>query len=216
MKRKRFSAFFLPIILALLCFLLSCATSPEAYKNIDFSVNENNFEAAVGEIKAGQEKQIPIYPSRNAIMLFLDKGLLEFYAGNYEASSQDLQEAERLIEEAYTKSISANFLSYIVNDNTKEYPGEDFEDIYINVFNALNYYKKGDIEGALVEIRKLTLSNGKLDMLARKYNYKDPNSGASLEELVQKETGTGNLPSMENINFSIKERICLISFTVVL
>ncbi len=202
MKRKRFSAFFLPIILAFSYFLLSCATSPEAYKNIDFSVNENNFEAAVKEIKTGQEKQIPIYPSRNAIMLFLDKGLLEFYAGNYEASSQDLQEAERLIEEAYTKSISANFLSYIVNDNTKEYPGEDFEDIYINVFNALNYYKKGNIEGALVEIRKLTLSSGKLDMLARKYNYKDPASGASLEELVRKETGSGNLPDLEKINFS--------------
>jgi len=113
-----------------------------------------------------------------------------------------LQNAERLIEEAYTKSISEGFFSYIINDNVKEYPGEDFENIYLNVFNALNYYKRNDIEGALVEIRKLSNSSGKLDMLARKYEYKDPKTGTSLQAMVQKETGISQLPEVRHIDFS--------------
>jgi len=149
--------------------LVGCATKPEAYQDIDLAVQSRNFEAGITAIEKGQERKKPLYDEKNAVSLFLDKGLLEHYAGNYRDSSQDLQRAERLIEEAFTKSVTQEFASYIANDNTKEYPGEDYEDIYLNVFNALNYYHKGDFEGAMVEIRKITLSNGKLDMLSRKY-----------------------------------------------
>jgi hypothetical protein len=183
-------------------FLLSCATNPAGYKEIDNAVDGNKYRAAVDEITARQESKRPLYPEKNAIMLFLDKGLLEYYAGDYKKSSQSLQEAERLIEEAYTKSITAGFMSYILNDNTKDYPGEDFENIYINIFNALNYYKRGDLGGALVEIRKLSETNGKLDMLARKYEYKDPSSGASLEELVKREAEGAELPKGRKVDFN--------------
>ncbi|MDR1803599.1 MAG: hypothetical protein LBQ94_08335 [Treponema sp.] len=155
--------------------LLSCAGDPEAYNDIDAAVvYSNDFEKGLEAIRKGQEGRYPVYPERNAISLFLDRGLLEHYAGHYRESSIDLQEAERLIEEAYTRSISESIASYIANDNTKTYPGEDYEDIYINVFNALNYYNRGDLEGAMVEIRKITISNGKLDLLSRKYENARP------------------------------------------
>ncbi|MDR0316421.1 MAG: hypothetical protein LBH97_05915 [Treponema sp.] len=183
---------------------LSCATRPEAYKHIDLAVSHNDFEAGIEAIKKGQEGINPIYPEKNAVSLFLDKGLLEHYAGKYADSSQSLQEAERLIAEAYTKSASAELASYIANDNTKDYPGEDFEDIYINVFNALNYYNRGNIEGALVEIRKLTWSNGKLDMLGRKYANAD--SKAAERAMVQFAgigfTSFPDLPRGKPVNFS--------------
>jgi uncharacterized protein len=183
-------------------FLLSCATNPAEYVEIDNSIENNKYRAALDEITARQGSKRPIYPEKNAVMLFLDKGLLEYYAGDYKNSSRSLQEAERLIEEAYTKSVTAGFMSYILNDNTKDYPGEDFEDIYINIFNALNYYKRGDLDGALVEIRKLSAANGKLDMLAKKYEYNDPASGASLEELVQREAEGADLPSGKKVEFN--------------
>jgi hypothetical protein len=182
--------------------MLSCASAPNKYKEIDYAIEQSNFSSAVDEIVKRQESNKVIYSEKNAIMLFLDKGLLEHYAGDYAASSADLQNAERLIEEAYTKSVSEGFFSYIINDNVKEYPGEDFENIYLNVFNALNYYKRNNIEGALVEIRKLSNSSGKLDMLARKYEYTDPKTGSSLNSMVQKETGVSQLPDVSTVNFS--------------
>jgi len=183
-------------------FTLSCATNSNIYKEIDRSVEHSDFSDAVSVIEKKQESKKVLYSQKNAIMLFLDKGLIEHYAGNYSASSADLQNAERLIEEAYTKSITEGFLSYIANDNVKEYPGEDFENIYLNVFNALNYYNRNDIDGALVEIRKLSNSSGKLEMLSRKYEYKDPKTGVGLKDTVKKETGVGSLPDVKSVNFS--------------
>ena len=182
--------------------VLSCATSSEAFRNIDYAVSQANFTTAIEAIIFAQGNRRPLYNQRNSISLFLDKGLLEHYAGNYAASSADLQNAERLIDEAHTKSITQGFLSFIVNDNTKDYPGEDFEDIYLNVFNALNYYNRGDTEGALVEIRKLTLSSGKLEMLAQRHEYVDPNTGESLGEMSYKETGIREMPETKAVNFS--------------
>jgi len=202
-KRLKIYKILQAIIIILLSFVIfSCSISSGAYKDIDHAIDKDNFSEAVDVIVKKQKSNNVMYSQKNAIMLFLDKGMLEHYAGNYAASSADLQNAERLIGEAYTKSISEGFFSYIVNDNVKEYPGEDFENIYINVFNALNYYNRNNIEGALVEIRKLSNTNGKLDMLSRKYNYKDPKTGSSLSDMVSNETGISELPSAKPVNFS--------------
>jgi hypothetical protein len=193
------------VYFSLLAFLFfSCATRPEAYKDIDQAVDKNEFATAVEALRKGQDGARPIYPEKNAVALYIDKGLLEHYAGNYANSSQDLQEAERLIQEAFTKSITADLASYIANDNTKEYPGEDFEDIYINVFNALNYYNRGNIDGALVEIRKLTISSGKLDMLSRKYENARQSAGSGAAETLRSFGMSTNdaMPKGKPIEFS--------------
>jgi hypothetical protein len=57
--------------------------------------------------------------------------------------------------------------SFILNDTTREYAGEDYEDVYLNVFNALNYYHQNLEEDALVEIRRM---NNKLQYLSTKYD----------------------------------------------
>ncbi|GHU09658.1 hypothetical protein FACS1894151_07870 [Spirochaetia bacterium] len=156
----------LGIIFGLGFFIVSCATNPEVYRVIDEEVNRGNFEAAITALEEGQAKKTPIYPGGNRVMLALDRGMLEHYAGYYRESSEDLQQGEILIEEAYTKSLSQEITTYIANDNTRDYPGEDYEDIYINTFNALNYYNRGDLNGAMVEIRR---SNEKLAVLSDRY-----------------------------------------------
>ncbi|MDR0784273.1 MAG: hypothetical protein LBE74_00100 [Treponema sp.] len=92
--------------------------------------------------------------------------MLNHYAEKYDESISLLQDGEQGIQDAYTKSVTQAAASYLINDNTLDYAGEDYEDIYINVFNALNYYYKGDVDGALVEIRRM---NEKLEYLSTKY-----------------------------------------------
>jgi hypothetical protein len=154
----------------MLFLFFSCATKADVYEEIDLAVNESTYEDALAAIKKGQAAKKPIYPDKNAVLLHLDKGVLGHYAGQHKESAADLQEAERLIEEAFTKSITAELGSYFANDNTKDYAGEDFEDVYTNIFGALNYYNQGDVEGALVEIRKVNI---KLQVLADKYIPKE-------------------------------------------
>lgn len=164
--------------------LASCATRPEVYKPVDNHVAAGAYAQGAAAIAEAQDSRKPIYPAKNAVMLFLDKGMLDHYAEHYEESASELEEAERLIEEAYTKSVTLEVGTFILNDNTREYAGEDYEDIYLNVFNALNYYNRGNVEEALVEVRKI---NQKLQALTVKYaasiekakQYADENGGYS-------------------------------------
>jgi hypothetical protein len=161
---------FLNIILLLLpgiSLFWSCASA-------SFAVVDNELESSgytgsnyAGSVKALEKNRTVLYKSGDKILYYLDKGMLQHYAQQYSESSKLLQEGEWAIEEAFTKSISQEISTYLVNDNARDYGGEDYEDIYINVFNALNYYHRGDSEGAMVEIRRM---NNKLRHLADKYD----------------------------------------------
>jgi hypothetical protein len=146
----------------------SCASA-------SFAVVDNELESSnhtgganyAGVVKTLEKNRNILYKSGDKILYYLDKGMLQHYAQQYSESSKLLQEGERAIEEAFTKSITQEISTYLVNDNVRDYGGEDYEDIYINVFNALNYYHRGDPEGAMVEIRRM---NNKLRHLAVKYD----------------------------------------------
>ncbi|MDR2500238.1 MAG: hypothetical protein LBD37_04045 [Treponema sp.] len=143
-------------------FLGSCA-STNHYRKIDEAAAQGRYEESVAALEQNKNK---LYRDKDVILFYLDKGLLTHYAGEWDDSIELLQDGERAIEEAYTKSITMEIGSYILNDTTREYPGEDYEDIYINTFNALNYYHKGSLEEAMVEVRRM---GNKLRFLASKY-----------------------------------------------
>ncbi|MDR2798774.1 MAG: hypothetical protein LBB80_10580 [Treponema sp.] len=158
--RSFFPLFFMVFIGIWFC--LSCATG-NPYLKIDAAVDQGDHQTGIAILEKDKKA---IYRDKDAILYYLDKGMLTHYAENYNDSTQLLQEGERAIEEAFTKSITMEIGSYLLNDKTKEYDGEDYEDIYINVFNALNYYHNHKMEDALVEIRRM---NNKLRSLASKY-----------------------------------------------
>ncbi len=146
-----------------LAFLLASCTSVSHYQAIDEAVARGDYSAGLEELRGAKEQA---YKPKDQVLYYLDEGMLAHYAGDYKESSQSLGTAERAIELAVTKSVSMEVSSYLVNDNSLEYPGEDYEDIYLNVFNSLNYYYSGSIEGALVEVRRI---DNKIKYLSTKY-----------------------------------------------
>jgi hypothetical protein len=149
---------------AVFCCLLACASTGPFVK-LDNAVERSRYAESVEFLE--QNKKSLYSGSKDGILYFLDKGMLSHYAGRFTDSSALLESGERAIEEAYTKSVTREMGSYLFNDNVLEYPGEDYENIYINVFNALNYYHRQDVEGATVEIRRV---NEKLAQLSARYN----------------------------------------------
>lgn len=89
------------------------------------------------------------------IALNLDIGLLQHIAGDYEASIKTLNKSATLIDEAFTKSISKEVAGAMFNPNLKDYAGNIYEYLFVNAFNALNYYNAGNTDEALVELRRL-------------------------------------------------------------
>jgi hypothetical protein len=140
----------------------SCAGG--SFAVVDNELERNSYAESV---KMLEKNRKTLYKRGDKILYLLDKGMLQHYARQYPESSQLLQEGEKAIEDAFTRSVTQEISTYLINDNVRDYGGEDYEDIYINVFNALNYYNRGDTEGAMVEIRRM---NNKLRYLSVKYD----------------------------------------------
>ena len=150
------------VFVVFLFLFISCATT-DPFIPVDALVEQENFSQGANTL---EEKRSTFYRGKDQVLYFLDRGMLTHFGKNYQESSALLQQGERAIEENFATSISQEIGTFILNDRSREYDGEDYEDIYLNVFNALNYYHRGDMEGALVEVRRM---NNKLRDLSVKY-----------------------------------------------
>ncbi len=104
--------------------------------------------------------------SRDAVLQNMNKGLSEHYNREFTKSNNDLTKAEDRIDFLYTRSISREAASLMINDYTTPYRGEDFENVMINLFMALNYVFMGNWNDALVEARKV---DHKLNLINEPY-----------------------------------------------
>jgi hypothetical protein len=151
-----------PLVFFLVASLFfSCASNP--FYRVDGRLQEGDY---TGSVTLLEKEKRALYTGRDTVLYYLDKGILAHYAGLYGDSSDLFESGERAIEAAFTKSITQEIGTYLVNDTTRDYDGEDYEDIYINTFNALNYYHRGELEDAMVEIRRMS---NKLQYLSAKY-----------------------------------------------
>jgi hypothetical protein len=146
-----------------LFFLFFSCASGNPYREADSMAQRGENRESLALIEKDKKS---LYRDRDATLYYLDAGILNHYTEDYRRSMELLQEGERAIEAAYTKSITMEISTYITNDTAQEYAGEDYEDIYIFTFYALNYYHEDDLEDAMVEIRRM---NNKLAFLASKY-----------------------------------------------
>lgn len=94
--------------------------------------------------------------STNLLLYRLEKGLILHYQGEWEASNDQFERAERLIDR-HVRSVSRELASMLTNDAIRPYGGEEHERTLIHYFRALNYSHLGQLESALVECRKANL-----------------------------------------------------------
>lgn len=105
----------------------------------------------------------------NKLLYRLERGLILHYQREYERSNREFEQAERLVDKHYTRSVSRELASLVTNDAIRPYSGEEFERVLIHYYRALNYWYLGDSEGALVECRK---ANQRLADYAQAAEYK--------------------------------------------
>ncbi len=184
---KRF-LFFLYTILIFSIF--SCASTSSYHAQFVNEAKNGNYELAYYAI---EESPKNFYSTYDEVLKMLDLGVLAHYSGDEKKSIEYLNQAENLIYEKYTKSISQNISSYILNDNFIDYAGEEYEDIYVNLFKCLSFISQENYEGAFVEIRRF---DNKLKNLSIKYKDK-------IEEISIQSEIKSNYSNNENskINF---------------
>ena len=171
---------FIAVVAAVGIFFISgCAnmmTNTTQYKGSGNLLLKRDVAAVITKIEAEKEKT---YKEKDRVLEYLDLGMLYHYQGDFVKSNLLLEQAETSMEELYTKSIANAAMSMLLNDNALDYFGEDYEDVYTNVFKALNYLHQDDFDAAFVEIRRINL---KLGMLEDKYQKVAKSLNASKEK----------------------------------
>ena len=115
---------------------------------------------------------------KDALIRQLNAGLFLHRLGRFAASNVALQEAERLAEERYTKSITQNIAAFIVSDNVLDYYPSALEWSMIYYYGMMNYLRLGNVEEALVEARKA-------NALLRRYANDNPGRSFTNPAAVQ-------------------------------
>lgn len=139
-----------------------CAPTIKHYPRINQHLLVGDYDSAYKVVKESRET----YAERNAVLYYLDEGIISHFAGRYRESNKSFFEAEAIMDELYTKSISKEAASFVISDNTVPYRGEDFEMAMVNLFLALNFVGLGKWEDAVVEARKV---DSKLNLINSKY-----------------------------------------------
>lgn len=107
--------------------------------------------------------------SADAMLYMMERGRIAQVAGKFDESRVDYQqvidafESQDLAATVQVSNVGAQGASLLTNDNAIPYKGAGYERIFLHHQQALNYWARGDIEGAGVEFRKVALEQRVLE-----------------------------------------------------
>jgi hypothetical protein len=169
----------------LLLWAVGCAKGLN-YKVLEGNLGSGNCGAATVYVQENEED----YGSNRRLLYLLDAAQVNLYCANYRESNRYFHLADELAEELWTKSLTKEAASFLINDLTIPYGGEDFEKALINLHSAINYSALGQFDEALVECRRLDANlNVYNDKYDEKNVYKEDAFGRYLSGLIYESAG---------------------------
>ncbi len=166
-------------------------------------------QAAAQEYLAAAEelrkKRSALYGNQSDLLFHMDLGLLYHYAGLYDSSIVHFDLAAEIHDELFTRSVSAEAASLLVNDNMRAYRGRSYEIIWLHVFQAYNYLAMGRLDGARVEMRRADLALNEVRRTAgnHKAAYRDDALYRATAALVYEALGETDAAAI-SIYFAIR------------
>src|SRR5450759_4977688 len=127
------------------------ATATESFGVVERALSARPYDAALKstEQESGSKKDRVLY--------LLNKGMVLRMKRDFTGSNQALEAAKAEMERLYTASVSENTLSFVVNDATVSYAGDDYEQVLVHLYMALNYLELGQPNEARVEALQVDL-----------------------------------------------------------
>lgn len=105
---------------------------------------------------------------KNRLLYLLEKGKLEHLNSNFSISNKYFEEARQVLE-SRERNLGSKALALVTNPEAKPYSAEDFEKTTLYYYKALNFFKLGEYDNALVEAKRINIE---LNRLNDKYKKK--------------------------------------------
>ncbi len=156
--------------------LSGCASYSDSFAVIESDMAAQRFDAALQTLEQQH------HPGRNQVVHFLNKAMLERMKGDFAASNVSFESAKTHMAELYGTSVREQALSFVVNDATRSYNGEMYEQVLLHLYMALNYLQLGDLINARVEALQV-------DERLREITQKTPENRYTEDALARYLTG---------------------------
>ena len=136
-----------------LAFLLSgCATYSDSFTPIQGALATQQYDVALKDI----DKQAK--DRKDHVLYLLNKGMVLRMKRDFAGSNQALEAAKQEMDRLYAASVSENAMSFLINDATVSYGGEDYEQVLVHLYMALNYLELGQEDDARVEAQQVDVT----------------------------------------------------------
>ncbi len=138
------------LALSLLTFVLSsCATYQHKVEN-------SRRLLRASPVKAAQVlEKLALTEGKDQLVYLLDYATALQAAKEFKKSNKYFLLADRMAEVKDYHSITKQLSSVVVSEEMVQYKGDDYEKILINAMLAINFLSMNDLDGALVETRRL-------------------------------------------------------------
>ena len=154
----------IPCIVAILSLCGGCVTYFQRNQQFQEFFVTGNFPEAYITL----EKNKWAATGKDRLLNFLQKGVVLQMMDRFEESNRFFEDAYLYVEDLQ-RNFAAEAFSLLTNPQILPYRGEDFEEVQIHYYKALNYLRTNALEEALVECRRLNI---KLNQINDKYDQR--------------------------------------------
>ena len=163
--REQFGRFFSRIAGALALtssLLLGCASHSDKTKEIRSALDAGNPRQALKllneKLETSSEKELPKDVGGENSLFLLDRAMVLQQLHIYKLSSRDLEVSDKQVQLLDFKRGAVDDIGkYLFSDDTGPYKAPPYEKLMINTMNMVNYLADGDLQGARVEARRLSV-----------------------------------------------------------
>lgn len=171
----------------LVLFSFSCATYNQRIQAYYGSITSKNFELSDKLLEKNKLLKAP----RNRLLYLLEKGRLAHLKGDYAASNVFFNEADYFMEDA-RQSAKDIAVGTLLNPMMQTYRGEAFEKFMLHYYKSINFLQLGDVDAALVEARRISLSSYALQDNVSERKYADDAFSLMLQGILYEIAGDIN------------------------
>jgi uncharacterized protein len=149
------------VLLSLLC-LAGCASHSDhtlAIRNaLDAGKPAQALELVNEQMEVDGAKELPAKTDGENALFLLDRAMILQQLARHELSSRDLEVADKEIDLLdLSRNAAHDIGKYLFSDDTGPYKAPAYEKLLINTMNMLNYLVRGDLNGARIEARRLSV-----------------------------------------------------------